>query len=350
MNVLIIDDTPFDLHQMVRLVESIEGAQPHGFLRTTDALGWCTDRRADLVIVDYLMPGADGFEFVKALRARPGNADVPVMLVTGFEEPRARKQARELGICEVFTKPVDTRQFVARTKAMLHGEPEPGPPCPSGPPAVQPAASGYAMEQEVVTRLFHFLRLRDPCAVVRGSRVAHYSRLVAAGLGLARADQQTLFRAAPLLDAGKVALPDAILFKGGRLGLEEYEAVKRHCLDGYLLLRDSSLPVLRAAAEIALTHHEKWDGTGYPRGLRGKAIPLFGRITAIADVFAAVTTARPYGDAWTLDEGRELVRRSAGIHFDPACVDAFLDNWDEILLVQDYFGPDDLPASPSLAS
>jgi putative two-component system response regulator len=180
--------------------------------------------------------------------------------------------------------------------------------------------------------------------------VAHYGRLIAAGLGLARADQQTLFRAAPLLDIGKVALCDYILFKEGRLTLEEYDAVKRHALDGYLLLRDSCLPVLRSAAEIALTHHEKWDGTGYPRGMRGKAIPLFGRVAAVADVFAAVTTQRPYGEAWTLDEGRELVRRASGIHFDPACVEAFLESWEQIVGIQDYFGPDDIPGSASLAS
>ena len=350
MNVIIIDNTPFDLHQMVRLVGSIAGAQPHGFLRTADALAWCAARRADLVIVDYLMPGADGFDFVKELRANPENATVPVVLVTGFEEPRALRHARDLGIDEVFTKPVGPRRFVARAGEMLGGEPAPEAAPEAAPAPPSAPASVYAAEQEVVTRLFHVLRLRDPSSGLRASRVAHYSRLVAAGLGLARADQQALFRATPLADIGKVAIPDAILLKDGRLTLEEYEAVKRHALDGYLLLRDSALPVLRAAAEIALTHHEKWDGTGYPRGMAGKAIPLFGRIVAIADVFAAVTTARPYGEAWSLDEGRELVRRASGIHFDPVCVEAFLESWDEIVAIQDYFGPDEAPGQAHLAS
>jgi putative two-component system response regulator len=206
------------------------------------------------------------------------------------------------------------------------------------------------MEQEMIQRLFHTVRLRDPGTSLRASRVSHYSRLIGAALGLARTDQQTLFRASPLLDIGKIALPDAVLYKEGRLTLEEYELVKRHALDGYLLMRDSQLPVLRAAAEIALSHHEKWDGTGYPRGLRQKAIPLFGRIVAVADVFAAVTTTRPYGEAWTLDEGRELVRRASGIHFDPVCVQAFLESWDQIIAIQDYFGPDEVPVSSRLAS
>jgi putative two-component system response regulator len=349
MQVIIVDDTPHDLYQMVRLVETIEGAEPHGFLRTADALGWCAERRADLVIVDNLTPGTDGFDFVKELRANPENARVPVVLVIGFEEARARKQAQEFGIAEVFTKPVDPRQFVARASAMLRGDPpaaqEPGVEAR----LIAPNAS-YAIEQEMVTRLFHLIRLRDPATGLRASRVAHYSRLIAAEMRLARPEQQTLFRAAPLLDVGKIALADSVLFKQGRLTLEEYDAVKRHALDGYLLLRDSALPVLRSAAEIALSHHEKWDGTGYPRGMRGKAIPMYGRIVAIADVFTAVTAERPYGEAWTLAEGRELVRRTSGIHFDPQCVDAFLASWSEILAIQDYFGSDDVPQCASLAS
>jgi response regulator RpfG family c-di-GMP phosphodiesterase len=306
------------------------------------------------VIVDYLMPGADGFDFVRQLRGDPQHATVPIMMVTGFEEPRARMNAETLGIEDVFTKPVDAQKFLTRTRALIGVEvpgatPAPPPPRP-GSPASANGLSLYAMEQEVVTRLFHMLKLRDPSAGLRASRVAHYSRLIGAAVGLARGDQQTLFRAAPLMDIGKSALNDAILFKEGRLTLEEYEAVKRHALDGYLLLRDSALPLVKAAAEIALTHHEKWDGTGYPRGLRQKAIPLMGRIVAIADVFAAVTNDRPYGEAWSLEEGRELIRRASGIHFDPVCVEAFLESWDEILAIQDYFGAEDSPERASLAS
>jgi putative two-component system response regulator len=353
MNVIIVDDTPFDLHQMVRLVESIDGTHPHGFLKTSDALGWCQEAKADLVIVDYLMPGADGFDFVRRLRADPQHAEVPIMLITGFEEPRARHHAEELGIKDVFTKPVDAARFVQRTRTLLTGVEPPVVPAPQSLApgrSAAPALSQYAMEQEVSNRLYCVLRMRDPASGVRGSRVAHYGRLIGAALGLARADQQTLFRAAPLADIGKIALSDAVLFKEGRLTLEEYEGVKRHALDGYLLLRDSPLPLLKAAADIALTHHEKWDGTGYPRGLRQKAIPLFGRVVAIADVFSAVTTQRPYGEAWALEEGREYIRRASGIHFDPVCVEAFLESWDQLLGIQDYFGADAVPGSVSLVS
>lgn len=345
MNIIIVDDTPFDLHQIARLVETIDGVQTHAFLRMSDALGWCRDETAGLVIVDYLMPGQDGFDFVRQLRSDPRHADVPILMVTGFDEPRARKQAGQLGIRDVFTKPVDAQRFVERARRLVNGEVEPAE--PAAEPPRPGAPSQYAMEQEVLTRLLHALRLRDPSSGLRGSRVAHYSRLIGAGLGLARPDQQTLFRAAPLLDVGKLALSDSILFKNGRLTLEEYEQVKRHALDGYLLLRDSALPVLRAAADIALSHHEKWDGTGYPRGLRQKAIPLFGRIAAIADVFSAVTTERPYGEAWSLEEGRELVRRASGIHFDPVCVEAFLESWDQIAAIQDYFGPEETAGEPA---
>jgi putative two-component system response regulator len=342
MNVVIIDDTPFDLHHMVRLVDSIDGCESHGFLKTQDALKWCATEKPSLVVVDYLMPGADGFDLVRSLKSRPENAGVPVVLVTGFEEPRARRVAEKLGIDEVFTKPVDPARFVACARRLL-GLGAPAAPAPDAPPRVlatvrkSQAPELQALEHEILTRLYQSLNLRDPESALRGSRVGHYSRIIAAGLGLARSDQQTLFRAAPLLDIGKLGVSESILQKEGSLSREEFESVKKHALDGYLLLRDSSMPALKCAAEIALTHHEKWDGSGYPRGLSENAIPLFGRIAAIADVFTAVTSPRPYGAPWSLEEGRELIRRGSGIQFDPVCVEAFLESWDQVVTIQGYF-------------
>jgi two-component system response regulator RpfG len=346
MNVLIVDDTPFDLHQMVRLVDSIDGVTAHGFLRMSDALAWCAGAHADLVIVDYLMPGQDGFDFVRQLREDPSHAAVPIFLVTGFDEPRARKHAGELGIRDVFTKPVDAARFIEATRSLARAEPRiPAEPAylPGGAPRAVCAPTKTGMENEVVSRLSQCLRLRDPSSALRLSRVAHYSRLIGAALGLARADQQILFRAAPLLDIGMIGVPDDILFKKDRLSADEYARVKRHALDGYLMLRDSELAVMRAAAEMALNHHEKWDGSGYPRALREKAIPLFGRIAAVADVFSALTSQRPHREAVSLEQGRDLVARASGIHFDPVCVQAFLESWEQIVSIQDYFGPDNAP-------
>jgi response regulator RpfG family c-di-GMP phosphodiesterase len=353
MNVLIVDDTPFDLHQMVRLVDSIEGAKAHGFLRMSDALSWCREARADLVVVDYLMPGQDGFDFVRQLREDPNHAATPIFLVTGFDEPRARKHAGELSIRDVFTKPVDAARFIAATRSLTQAQPRTAAApayLPGGAPRAVCAPTRDGMENEVVSRLAQCLRLRDPASTLRVSRVAHYSRLIGAALGLARADQQILFRAAPLLDIGMIGIPDAILYKDDRLTTDEYTRVKGHALDGYLMLRDSELPVMRAAAEMALNHHEKWNGSGYPRALREKAIPLFGRIAAVADVFAAVTSPRPGRETLALEAGRDLVARASGIHFDPVCVQAFLESWDQIVSIQDYFGPDNAPASLQIVS
>jgi putative two-component system response regulator len=264
------------------------------------------------------------------------------MLVTGFEEPRARRFAQDFAIDAVFTKPVDPVGFVACARKLL-GMEMPVSEAPARPQLSlvtgrkSASPETQALEHEILIRLYRALNLRDPESALRGSRAAHYCRIIAAGLGLARADQQALFRAAPLLDIGMLGVPESILKKEGSLSREEFETVKKHALDGYLLLRDSNLPALKSAAEIALTHHEKWDGSGYPRGLGENAIPLFGRIAAIADVFSAVTSPRPYGAAWSIEEGRELIRRGSGIQFDPVCVEAFLESWDQVVTIQGYF-------------
>jgi putative two-component system response regulator len=148
------------------------------------------------------------------------------------------------------------------------------------------------------------------------------------------AEQKQLMAAAPMHDVGKVGTPVHILLKPGRLTPEEFEIMKQHAMIGYEILRDSVSTLLQNAAVVALTHHEKFDGSGYPRGLVGEAIPLYGRIVAVADVFDALTSERPYKKAWTLDAAVSFLKEGAGSHFDPACVQAFLANWDEVVEIR----------------
>jgi putative two-component system response regulator len=176
--------------------------------------------------------------------------------------------------------------------------------------------------------------------------MAHYSLLIARRLGLPVADQELIFTAAPMHDVGKIAIPDAILLKPGRLTDEEMAVMRGHARAGYDLLAGSDAAVLGLGAEIAHTHHEKFDGSGYPRGLAGEAIPLVGRIVAVADVFDALTSARPYKRAWSLDDARRFLVEGCGQHFDPACVDAFLSGWDEVLEIRARFEDLDEPAPP----
>jgi len=156
-------------------------------------------------------------------------------------------------------------------------------------------------------------------------------------LSLSQADQELLLEAAPLHDIGKVGIADKILLKPGRLDADEFEIMKQHAIFGFDLLKGSSSRVLQAGADIARGHHEKFDGSGYPNGLQGEAIPIFSRIVAVADVFDALTSERPYKQAWTVQAAADFLREGSGTHFDPACVDAFFKAWDEAMLVRERF-------------
>jgi putative two-component system response regulator len=169
-------------------------------------------------------------------------------------------------------------------------------------------------------------------------RMAHYSRLIAAGLKLPVQEQELIFEAAPMHDLGKVGTRDEILLKPGRLTEDEFEIMKAHATIGYQILLGSSSPKLQAAAVIACSHHEKFDGSGYPKGLAGNDIPLYGRIVALADVFDALTSCRPYKKAWDLSRAAAYIREQSGSHFDPACVKAFFEAWDQVLAIRENYG------------
>jgi putative two-component system response regulator len=171
--------------------------------------------------------------------------------------------------------------------------------------------------------------------------MAHYSQLLAKGLGLCEADQELILRAAPLHDIGKVGIADAILLKPGRLNPEEFELMKMHAGYGYEILKESSSEILQAGATIALGHHEKFNGTGYPHGLSGDDIHVFSRIVAVADVFDALTSERPYKKAWTLDAAAKFIHEESARHFDPRCVEVFFKKWDEVLSIRQRFRDDE---------
>lgn len=174
--------------------------------------------------------------------------------------------------------------------------------------------------------------------------MAHYSELIARGLGLAVADQELLLEAAPLHDIGKVGIADNILLKPGRLDQAEFEIMKQHAMYGYEILKGSSSKVLQAGAAIARGHHEKFDGTGYPSALKGQDIPIFSRIVAVADVFDALTSERPYKRAWSLERSAEHIKANAGTHFDPACVATFFEHWNTVLEIRQRFKDEDSDA------
>ena len=176
-------------------------------------------------------------------------------------------------------------------------------------------------------------------------RMAHYSARIAKQLGFSLEDQELLLDAAAMHDIGKVGIPDALLCKPGKFEPHEFEAMKAHARLGFELIKDSQSEILQAGAAVALGHHEKFDGSGYPSGLKGEDIPIFSRIVAVADVFDSLTSKRPYKSAWPLNEAAQYLRDGAGTHFEPLCVDAFFQAWDDNLLIRERFADEDVGAT-----
>lgn len=339
--VLIIDDTEINLILFAALVKKLDDCVPHTFSHARDALVWLVDNNPDLIIVDYMMPDIDGLEFMRLLREVPGRAAVPLVMITANDQKQLRYRALDLGANDFLTKPVDKVEFLARTRNMLlvsDARKQLTDRAAWLADEVRKATVEIvARERETVFRLCKAAEYRDPETGAHILRMAHYSHRIAMGLGLPVSDQDLLLEAAPMHDIGKVGIADKILLKPGRLDVAEFEVMKHHAIYGYELLKGSSSRVLQAGAEIARGHHEKYDGSGYPAGIRGTDIPLFSRIVAVADVFDALTSERPYKKAWTLEAAVDFLVKGSGTHFDPQCVQAFLDAWDDVMEIRERY-------------
>ena len=337
-HVLIIDDTDINLILFAALVKKLDDCEPHTFASARDALAWTQDNTPDLVIVDYMMPDMDGLEFIRLMRGIPACEPVPVIMITANDQKQLRYRALDLGANDFLTKPVDKVEYLARTRNMLlvsDARKQLADRAAWLADEVRKAtAEIVARERETVFRLCKAAEYRDPETGAHILRMAHYSQLIASKLGLPVADQELLLEAAPMHDIGKVGIADKILLKPGRLDAEEFEVMKQHAVYGYELLQGSSSRVLQAGAEIARGHHEKFDGSGYPAGISGTDIPIFSRIVAVADVFDALTSERPYKKAWTLEAAVDFLVHGSGKHFDPQCVQAFLNSWDEVMEIR----------------
>lgn len=345
MNVIVVDDTPINVTLISHLVGKLEDCAAMGFSVPQEGLAYCLEQVPDLVIVDYMMPELDGIEFVRRFRACPGREDIPVLMVTANDQIEVRHQALDAGANDFLTKPIDKAEFMARTRNMLslrRSQRKLEDRAAWLAEEVRKAtAEILARERETIVRLSKAADSRDPETGAHILRMSHYSKLIAVQLGLSEADQEMLLEAAPMHDIGKVGIPDHILLKAGRLDVAEFEIMKQHAIKGYAILNGSQSAMLQAAAQIALAHHEKYDGSGYPNGLAGEAIPLFARICAVGDVFDALTSERPYKKAWDDERAIAILREGAGSHFDPACVDAFLADWDGVVAIRERFKDDE---------
>jgi len=341
MQVIIVDDNTVNLKLMESLVKRAGDYDPMTFQDSGEGLAWCLENTPDLLIVDYMMPSPDGIEFIRRFRENPVNADIPVLMITADHERGTRYAALESGANDFLTKPIDGAEFRARLINMLALRRSQKALADRAAWLAEKVAEATAeildREHEMIMRLSRAAEFRDPETGAHIQRMSNYSRLIAQQIDLPHAEQELILRAAPMHDVGKIAIRDDILLKPGRLDPMEFEIMKTHAEKGYELLRGSASSLLDTAALIAWTHHEKFDGSGYPRGLAGEAIPLYGRIVAVADVFDALTTERPYKKAWEIEHALRFLEEGAGSHFDPACVNAFIARLDEALAIRARF-------------
>jgi len=336
VKILIVDDNPTNILLLKRLIERMdEGHEPVCFTDPCEALAYCSDNVPDLLLIDYMMPELDGMEFIARFRPMSGCKDIPVVMITADSNRDIRYKALEIGANDFLNKPIDKTEFLARTRSMLSlrknqiqlanraqwlaGE------------VHKATESLRQQEREALVILSKAAEYRDPETGAHIMRMSFYSKLIARQLGLSKAEQDLILEASPMHDVGKVGTPDNILLKPGKLDFDEFTIMKKHANYGYEILNQGSSHLLKVAAEIAITHHEKYNGKGYPNGLKGEDIPLRGRIVAVADVFDALTSERPYKKAWPVEKAVALLQEESGEHFDPACVEAFLAVLDDAL-------------------
>jgi putative two-component system response regulator len=267
-----------------------------------------------------MMPGMSGYEVCAALKAQPATAAIPVIFVTALTEADDEVEGFAVGAVDYITKPLSAAIVRARVRTHL---------------------SLVRMEElresrlQIVQRLGLAAEYKDNETGLHVIRMSHFARLLGVAAGMDSGAADDLLHAAPMHDVGKIGIPDAILQKPGPLDAAEWRVMQSHATIGAEIIGEHPSGMLALARSIALTHHEKWDGSGYPNGLAGDAIPLEGRIVAIADVFDALTSVRPYKPAWTVEAAVELLQQQKGKHFEGRLVDLFLEQLPAVLEIRD---------------
>ncbi|MDD2886931.1 MAG: response regulator [Aliarcobacter sp.] len=339
MKIISIDDNKTNL-LIIESYAKLLSLKIDSFTEPKEALISIESCEYDLVIVDYMMPDIDGLEFIK--RFRENNTDTPIIMLTAVgDDMQLQIKALEYGANDFLSKPINAPAFKARIinmlklrksqlllkdKALLLQE------------EVDKATFRLKeSEQEILQMLGKTAEYKDPETNAHTQRVAHYCKLLTKAYGLDEELQDIIYYASPFHDIGKIGIPDRILLKAGKLDDDEYNIMKKHSQIGYEILKGSKSKYLKAGGVIAYNHHEKYDGSGYPNGLKGENIPLFGRITAIADVFDALTSNRPYKKAWNIDEAFNLLLEEKEKHFDPILVDLFIKNKDIVIDIYNKF-------------
>ncbi|KQW89219.1 two-component system response regulator [Massilia sp. Root418] len=284
------------------------------------ALDLARQERPDLILMDVMMPGMTGYDACRVLKADPVTAAIPVIFATALSDPDDEVTGFEAGAVDYIAKPLSPPIVRARVRTHL---------------SLVRADELKETRLQIVQRLGLAAEYKDNETGLHVIRMSHYARVLGLAAGLSDTAAEDLLHAAPMHDVGKIGIPDRILQKPGALDKEEWKIMQSHATIGADIIGEHPHGMLALARNIALTHHEKWDGSGYPRGLAGEDIPLEGRIVAIADVFDALTSARPYKAAWPVEEAVQYLRQQRGLHFDPELVDMFLERLPAIVEIKE---------------
>lgn len=330
--VLIVDDSPESIDVLrgvlaseFRVCVAINGAK---------ALDIAPSLHPDVILLDVMMPGMDGYETCRRLKAIDSLALVPIIFVTTMGETDSQLRGLELGAVDYITKPYAASlvRSRVRTQVSLYRY------CTRLQHMVDERTQELLNTRlEIIRRLGRAAEYRDNETGMHVLRMSHITRLLALAHGMAPVRAEVLFQAAPMHDVGKIGTPDHVLLKPGPLTPEEWEVIKLHTTIGAEIIGKHPSELMTTARTVALYHHERWDGTGYPEGLQGEAIPIEARIVAIADVFDALLSQRPYKKAWSIDETLKYISEKSGSQFEPGLIETFMSILPQCLLVRDQY-------------
>ncbi|NOI58297.1 response regulator [Vibrio coralliilyticus] len=331
--ILVVDDIPDNIHTLsgilsdeFKIKAATSGAKALKIANSSP--------RPHLILLDIMMPEMDGYEVCSILKSNPLTSDIPVIFVTAKAEVVDEQKGFEMGAVDYITKPVSPPIVKARVKTHIALYDQ------NLALSVQVKQRTEQLERsrlEIIQRLGRAAEYKDNETGMHVVRMSHYSRILAEQLDVSKRWVELVFQASPMHDIGKIGIPDNILGKPGKLDDDEWTVMQKHVNFGADIIGESDSLLLQMAKEIALYHHEKWDGSGYPHGTQGEAIPLSARIVAIADVFDALTSERPYKKAWPVEDAVALLKEGAGAHFDPNLVPIFISQLDEILKIKESF-------------
>lgn len=338
--ILLVDDNQLNLQVLGTLLME-ENYEVSIAENGKEAILEVETNRPDLILMDVMMPVMDGFEAVEKLKADDNTKNIPVIFVTAMSEDADEEKGFRIGAADYITKPVRGPIVKARVKLHLALNNQKR--------LLEQQVSERTRElheanreleetrHEIIRRLGRAAEYKDNETGNHIVRMSKVSRIIAEGLGLKDTESELILNASPMHDIGKIGIPDSVLLKSGKLDSDEWEIMKTHVGQGVEILEGHDSSLLKAAVKIALTHHEKWNGSGYPNRLKGEDIPICGRICAIADVFDALTSIRPYKEAWPVEKAVELLKSERGLHFQPELVDIFLSKLPEILEISAMF-------------